>query len=83
MCCARYVILYMCMVLQIGAGLWGALMIFCGLVGATAAGVFLDYTKLFKDVAVISLSFAILSLVWFSEVSGRNDYVYVCVLVSP
>ena len=51
-------------------------MIFCGLVGATMAGVFIDYTKLFKDVAILSLCFAILSLIWFSEVC-----VCVCVCV--
>lgn len=52
-------------------------MIFCGLVGATMAGVFIDYTKLFKDVAILSLCFAILSLIWFSEVCVRC----VCVCV--
>ena len=55
--------------MQTDTGLWGALMIFCGLVGATIAGLFIDYTKLFKDVAVVAFGFAILCLVWFTEVS--------------
>ena len=56
---------------QIDGGLWGALMIFCGLVGATVAGLLIDYTKLFKDVATVALCFAVLSLIWFSEVRER------------
>jgi len=55
---------------QKDAGLWGALMIFLGLVGATIAGLIIDYTKKFKEVAVISLTMAILCLIWFMEVSG-------------
>ena len=43
-------------------------MIFCGLVGATLAGLLIDYTKLFKDIAVVSLGFALLSFIWFTEV---------------
>ena len=46
-------------------------MIFCGLVGATLAGLLIDFTKLFKDVAVVSLGLGILSFVWFTEVSTR------------
>jgi len=45
-------------------------MIFLGLVGATIAGLIIDYTKKFKEVAVISLTMAILCLIWFMEVSG-------------
>ncbi len=45
-------------------------MIFCGLVGATIVGVVIDYTKWFKEVAVVTLTFAILSLIWFYEVSS-------------
>ena len=43
---------------QKDAGLLGALMmmIFLGLVGATIAGLIIDYTKKFKEVAVISLT---------------------------
>jgi FLVCR family MFS transporter 7 len=55
------------------AGLWGALMIFCGLVGATLAGLLIDYTKLFKEIATVSLCLAILSLVWFTEVFTMHD----------
>jgi len=36
-------------------------MIFLGLVGATIAGLIIDYTKLFKEVAVITLAMAILA----------------------
>ena len=43
-------------------------MIFCGLVGATIAGLLIDYTKRFKEITVITLSFAILCLIWFMEV---------------
>ena len=44
-------------------------MIFLGLVGATIAGLIIDYTKKFKEVAVITLAMAILCLIWFMEVS--------------
>lgn len=44
-------------------------MIFCGLVGATLAGILIDYTKLFKEVAVVSLCFGVLCFIWFTEVS--------------
>ena len=44
-------------------------MIFCGLVGATVAGLLIDYTKWFKEIAAVSLCFAILCLIWFTEVS--------------
>ncbi len=43
-------------------------MIFSGLVGATGAGLILDYFKLFKEVAVVFLSLGMLSFVWFLEV---------------
>ena len=48
-------------------------MIFSGLVGATLAGLLIDYTKLFKEVAVVSLSFGILSFIWFTEVRRRKE----------
>lgn len=44
-------------------------MIFSGLIGATCGGLIIDYLKLFKDVAVVSFSAALLCLVWFVEVS--------------
>lgn len=44
-------------------------MIFCGLIGATIAGLLIDYTKRFKEITVVSLSMAILCLIWFMEVS--------------
>lgn len=50
------------------SGLWGSLMIFCGMVGATIAGLLIDYTKKFKEITVISLSMAILCYIWFMEV---------------
>lgn len=53
---------------QRDSGLWGALMIFCGLIGATIAGVVIDYTKKYKEVAVVTLSLAMLCFVWFTEV---------------
>ncbi|CAI8033190.1 Uncharacterized protein B0416.5 [Geodia barretti] len=58
------------------AGLWGALMIFCGLVGATLAGLLIDFTKLFKEVAVVSLGLGILSFVWFTEVFTSHNEPY-------
>ena len=51
------------------SGLWGSLMIFCGLVGATIAGLLIDYTKKFKEITVVTLSLAILCLIWFTEVT--------------
>ncbi len=54
--------------LQRESGLWGALMIFFGLGGATVAGIIIDYTKMYKDVSVVSMGFAVLSLVWFMQV---------------
>ena len=57
--------------LQKDAGLWGALMIFCGMAGATIAGLVIDYTKWYKDVAVVSLTMAILCFIWFYEVGLR------------
>ncbi|KAL5471603.1 hypothetical protein EMCRGX_G029732 [Ephydatia muelleri] len=51
------------------SGLWGALMIFVGLIGATVASCILDHTKKFKEVGVVALGLAILCLVWFMEVS--------------
>ena len=44
-------------------------MVFCGLIGATIAGLVIDHTKLFKEVAVVSLGSALLCFVWFFEVS--------------
>ena len=43
-------------------------MIFCGMVGATIAGVLIDYTKRFKDITVVTLALAILCMIWFMEV---------------
>ena len=44
-------------------------MIFCGMVGATIAGLIIDYTKRYKDITVVTLGVAILCMVWFMEVS--------------
>jgi len=49
-------------------GLWGSIMIFSGMVGALLAGFLLDYTKLFKEVAVVSYAMATICIVWFYEV---------------
>lgn len=43
-------------------------MIFSGLGGATVAGLLIDYTKKFKEIGVVSLTLATLSLIWFVEV---------------
>ncbi len=43
-------------------------MIFFGLGGATVAGIIIDYTKMYKDVSVVCMGFAVLSLVWFMQV---------------
>ena len=56
-------------ILQKESGLWGSLMIFCGLVGATIAGLLIDHTKKFKEITVATLTMAILCLIWFMEVS--------------
>lgn len=50
------------------SGLWGSLMIFCGMLGALIGGLILDYSKLFKEVAILSYSFAIFAFIWFYEV---------------
>jgi uncharacterized membrane protein YeaQ/YmgE (transglycosylase-associated protein family) len=52
------------------SGLWGSLMIFCGMIGALIGGLILDYTKLFKEFAILSYFMAILSFIWFYEVSS-------------
>ncbi len=44
-------------------------MIFSGMIGAVVGGLILDYSKRFKEVAVVSYSLAILSFIWFYEVS--------------
>ena len=61
------------------SGLWGALAIFSGLVGATCGGLLIDFFKLFKEVAVVSLSLAMLCLIWFIQVI--NDVVVVVVML--
>ena len=47
----------------------------CGLVGAVIGGLILDYTKLFKEVAVVCMGSAILCLIWFAEVGLQELYV--------
>ena len=54
--------------MQRDSGLWGALMIFTGLIGATIAGLIIDYTKKYKEVAVVSVGLALLCFIWFMEV---------------
>lgn len=66
----NYLLLSPSFPLQKESGLWGALMIFSGMIGATLGGIILDFSKLFKEVAVVSYSLAILSFIWFYEVSG-------------
>ncbi|KAL5470655.1 hypothetical protein EMCRGX_G028657 [Ephydatia muelleri] len=55
------------------SGLWAALTIFVGVTGAIIASLILDYTKLFKEVGVISFGLAVLCFVWFIEVSRLYD----------
>jgi len=55
-------------VLQRASGLWGALMVFVGLVGATIGGVVLDMTKLYKEVTVVTLSLGLICFIWFVQV---------------
>ncbi len=45
-------------------------MIFSGMLGAVVGGLILDYTKLFKEVAVVAYFLAILAFIWFYEVSS-------------
>ena len=47
----------------------------CGLAGAVIGGLILDYTKLFKEVAVVCMGSAILCLIWFAEVGLQELYV--------
>jgi len=51
------------------AGLWGALLNICGLLGSTVTAVVLDHTKKFQELAVINMAISILFLVLFFEVS--------------
>ena len=44
-------------------------MIFLGMLGAVVGGLILDYSKLFKEFAVLSYTMAIFSFIWFYEVS--------------
>ena len=46
---------------------------FCGLVGAVIGGLILDYTKLFKEFAVVCMGIANLCLIWFIEVCTSNE----------
>ena len=47
-------------------------MIFSGMLGAFIASLVLDYTKLFKEVAVVTYGCAIFSMVWFYEVRTKE-----------
>ena len=58
--------------MQQDVGLWGSLLVFCGLVGATVAAILIDYTKLFKEIGVVAFTFAIACLIWFVEVSRHR-----------
>ena len=53
-------------------------MVFCGLVGATIAGLVIDYTKLYKEVAVVTLACATFCFAWFFEVSGFSNMTFIC-----
>lgn len=70
-----------CFCFQRQSGLWGALAIFSGLVGATCGGLLIDFFKLFKEVAVVSLSLAMLCLIWFIQASHCVHGVAVVVIV--
>ena len=48
-------------------------MIFCGLVGGLVAGILLDYTKRYDEIAKIALALSTLSMVWFLQVFNRED----------
>lgn len=50
-------------------------MIFVGMIGAVVSSVVLDYSKLFKEVAVVSYSFSVLSFIWFYEVCTSSTAV--------
>lgn len=49
--------------------------------GAFIGGVVIDYSKAFKEVAVVSYSLAILAFVWFYEVSSR-EWSYLLILIT-
>lgn len=59
--------------LQTFSGIWVAVMIFCGLIGAFVGGVTLDYTKRYEEVAKIALAMSTLSMVWFLQVFNREN----------
>lgn len=55
--------------MQQEVGVWAALLIALGLVGAVVAGFIMDKTKLFKEVGVVAYTMAIFSLIAFVNVS--------------
>ena len=57
------------MIIQEQSGHLAALTILVGVIGATIASFILDYTKMFKEVGVVSFGLAVLCFVWFVEVS--------------
>ena len=62
-----------CFYTQQTVGIWGSIMIFCGLFGATVTGIVLDQTKWFKQIGVFNLTLALVSMIWFVEVSQGHS----------
>jgi len=56
----------MCMIcLQSLAGLWVALWIFAGLIGAVIVSILADRTKYFEEIFKLLNAFMVLALIWF------------------
>ncbi|XP_064629895.1 solute carrier family 49 member A3-like [Lineus longissimus] len=55
------------------AGICGALLIGCGVIGAGVAGVIVDKTKKFEEVAKLCYVMAALSLIFFTLISMHRD----------
>jgi len=55
--------------LQSLAGLWVALWIFAGLIGAVIVSILADRTKYFEEIFKLLNAFMVLALIWFVLVS--------------
>lgn len=58
-------------------GLWASLLIFCGLIGATLAGLLIDRTKKFKEIGIASYTCGVIIFIWFIEVRLEHTKIYI------
>ena len=60
---------------QVTIGIWGALMIVSGLIGAGLTSIVLGLTRKYKEVGVFALGMCVLCSIWFLEVT---DFLSIC-----